>query len=563
MAGTARQTPSELDAFARELEHLRERLDGGSDSRAVLDDALQALQTSVEELRVADEQLRLQHAELEDAHLALETERARLEELFVHAPEPYVVTDDQGLVSEASRSAAQLLGIRSAFLPGKPLAAFVVEADRRTFRTVLAAVAQGAGDRVAEVRVRRRDGVVRVVELSASHLHESGGPSGALGWQLRDVTERTQTETRLWELNAELEDRVRRRTALLEAEQTRLRVVLDHLPTGIVLTDAEGGISWQNPDALRLLGALTSIDDLHGFVVDGQDPLPPSRWPLSRAVLHGEASLGEQIQIEVEGEECVVEVAAAPIFGVAGARIGALMRVEDVTARQRRERAEREFIANAAHELRTPLTSIAAAIEVLQSGAKELPEERDLFIGHIERECERLTRVGRALLTLARAEARHESPRIELVHLRPLLEELAADLRPPEAITVRVDCAETAATTSNTDLLRQALWNLASNALRYTHLGEVVLSVEELGDDRVAIAVRDTGPGIPEDVQARVLERFYRASPDGTDGYGLGLGIAARSATAVGGRLELSSTSAGTVARIVVPAARMLSEVER
>jgi two-component system phosphate regulon sensor histidine kinase PhoR len=349
----------------------------------------------------------------------------------------------------------------------------------------------------------------------------------------------------------------------LEAEQTRLRVVLDNLPSAIVLADAEGRISWQNPAAVRLLGMLASIDDLRGFDADGSDALPASRWPLSRAVVHGEASLGERIRIDVGCEELIVEVAAAPIFGVSGARIGALMRVEDVTTRERRERAEREFIANAAHELRTPLTSIAAAVEVLQSGAKAQPDERDLFIGHIERECERLTRVGRALLTLARAEARQEAPRIELVPLQPLLEELAADLRPPEAITVRVSCDEAAATPSNVDLLRQALWNLASNALRYTQHGEVVLAVEELGDDEVAIEVRDTGPGIPEGVQARVLERFYRAGSEETDGYGLGLGIAARSATAVGGRLELSSTAAGTVARIVVPAARMLTEVER
>src|SRR6266496_2570248 len=124
MSGTARRTPHELDAFAQELELLRERLGDGSAPAALLDDALQAMQTSVEELRVADEQLRLQHAELEDAHLALETERARLKELFVHAPDPYVVTDGQGLVAEASRSAAHLLGIRSEFFPGKPLAAF-------------------------------------------------------------------------------------------------------------------------------------------------------------------------------------------------------------------------------------------------------------------------------------------------------------------------------------------------------------------------------------------------------------------------------------------------------
>jgi signal transduction histidine kinase len=352
---------------------------------------------------------------------------------------------------------------------------------------------------------------------------------------------------------------LRRRIAQLEAEQTRLRVVLEHLPAGVVMADADGLVSWQNPNAVGLLGELRSIEDLHGFRGDGK-PLAAREWPLSRAVRHGEVCLDELIEVDVDGERCIIEVAASPIFGLDGLRIGGLMRADDVTARERRERAEREFIANAAHELRTPLTSIAAAVEVLQSGAKELPDERDRFIGHIERECERLTRVGRALLTLARAEARQEAPRIELVHLRPLLEELASDLHPPEAITLRVECAETAATPSNTDLLRQALWNLASNAIRYTKHGDVVLTVESISESEVGIVVRDTGPGIPADVQSRVFERFVRGGRHGVDGHGLGLGIAARSAEAVGGRLELSSTSGGTIARIVVPAARMLTE---
>src|SRR5205814_9913795 len=108
--------------------------------------------------------------------------------------------------------------------------------------------------------------------------------------------------------------------------------------------------------------------------------------------------------------------------------------------RERRERAEREFVANAAHELRTPVAAIASAVEVLQAGAKDAPADRDLFLGHIEREAARLTRLARALLVLARAQARHEPPPLQLVELAPLLGQVAAAILPPGDVQVVVDC---------------------------------------------------------------------------------------------------------------------------
>jgi Signal transduction histidine kinase len=110
-----------------------------------------------------------------------------------------------------------------------------------------------------------------------------------------------------------------------------------------------------------------------------------------------------------------------------------LIVLDDLTEQGRRELAEREFVANAAHELRTPLTTIIGAVEVLQAGAKDDPLERDRFLAHIERESARLARLARALLTLARAHAGQERPRSEPIALRPLLQEVADDLRPRPA----------------------------------------------------------------------------------------------------------------------------------
>ena len=361
------------------------------------------------------------------------------------------------------------------------------------------------------------------------------------------------------QVNAEREARADERSSSAEAERARLRVVLEQLPVGILFVDAAGSVVLQNARARAILDGHPWSE--LAFTDEKGRRLARRERPLTRALEHRAVTLHRRLQLDLGERRITVEVSALPIFTPDGRQEGALTLWEDVTAQERVQRAEREFIANAAHELRTPLAAIAAAVEVLQAGAKEQPEERDRFIAHIERECERLERVGRALLTLARAEARQETPRMTLVPLRPLLDELASDLRPPKSIDLRVECPAAAATISNVELLRQALWNLGSNALRYTPHGEVTLRVEELDDERLAILVRDTGPGIPKRVQERIFEPFFRGGRPRTDGFGLGLGIARRSLAAVGATLELSSDEHGTVVRAIVPAARGFTEV--
>src|SRR5262249_61199927 len=116
-----------------------------------------------------------------------------------------------------------------------------------------------------------------------------------------------------------------------------------------------------------------------------------------------------------------VSVVIALAFGAA-TRAAFLLR--DVTEASRRGRAEREFISNASHELLTPLTGIVSAAHVLEAGGKEVPEDRDHFIAHIATECNRLSRIARSLLVLARAQSGEEPPRLEIVMLPPVLDEI-------------------------------------------------------------------------------------------------------------------------------------------
>jgi signal transduction histidine kinase len=220
--------------------------------------------------------------------------------------------------------------------------------------------------------------------------------------------------------------------------------------------------------------------------------------------------------------------------------------------RARKESAEREFVTNAAHELQSPLAAIVSAVEVLQAGAKDTAD-RDIFLAHIEQASTRLARTVRALLVLARAETGAEAPRTELVALEPLLVDVAATLRPSEAVTVSVSCAADAAALTNRELVEQAVLSVAENAAKYTASGSIELAAVVAGG-QAEIRVADTGPGIPRAERGRVFERFYRGADSEGAGSGLGLAIASAAADALGADVELESTPGkGTVVTIRLP----------
>jgi signal transduction histidine kinase len=228
----------------------------------------------------------------------------------------------------------------------------------------------------------------------------------------------------------------------------------------------------------------------------------------------------------------------------------------DVTARERQEAAEREFITNAAHELQTPLTAIMSAAEVLQAGAKELPEDRDRFLAHIQNECDRLARLMHSLLVLAGAQSADETVTGERLAVRPLLEDVAGRLRPASGVRLEVSCPPRLHAVANRDLAEQAIANLAGNAAKYTSEGAIRLSARRIDRDWVAVEVADTGGGVAPEERERIFERFYRGGERDRTGFGLGLAIATQAARALGGRIELEpdgDDGGGTTVRLTLP----------
>jgi signal transduction histidine kinase len=324
-----------------------------------------------------------------------------------------------------------------------------------------------------------------------------------------------------------MRERLRGSFERLEGERQRLQRLLEQLQEGVVAVDQSLIVEFANSRA-RLL--------LDPSLAPGQ-PLPEP-WPtpsLPEAVhsLFEAGARPKTMRVHPTPERTYVIGLLPP----GPALEAAVVVVTDVTVRERRERAEREFVMNAAHELRTPLSAISSAVEVLQQGAKEDEADRDRFLAIVERQTSRLTRLVRALLTLAHAQTRAGSIRLEAVPVAPLVHDLAAGLA---VDSVRVDlCSEDVAVVAHADLLRQALENLTSNALKHAAGQELQLRVEQAGE-RVRIAVADQGPGMTREDAEKALDRFYRARPGG-EGFGLGLSIAREAVRVMDGTLTIDS----------------------
>jgi signal transduction histidine kinase len=344
---------------------------------------------------------------------------------------------------------------------------------------------------------------------------------------------------------------LRRSFRHIEGERDRLRLLLERLHEGVVTVDDSLVVHFANAEAQRLLGRMAEGEALPDPPWDGF-----SLREFASGLFHEHAELAQaHVRAHDEHAFAVVGIPAQPEGDTV------MIVLDDLTEQERRELAERDFVSNAAHELRTPLTTIIGAVEVLQAGAKDDPVERDRFLAHIEREAERLARLARALLTLARAHAGQERPAIETVSLSALLHDVADEVRPAPGVEVSVECPPDLLAAVNRDLLEQALRNLGENAAKHTPSGRIVLRGLAAGTT-VYVEVEDTGVGMSRETQQHVFDRFFRGRDRDADGFGLGLAIVSQSVHSLDGSVELESEPGeGTRVRIVLERARVREEV--
>ncbi|MFP5342568.1 MAG: ATP-binding protein [Candidatus Limnocylindria bacterium] len=229
---------------------------------------------------------------------------------------------------------------------------------------------------------------------------------------------------------------------------------------------------------------------------------------------------------------------------------------EMLAALEENHQALQRFLGDASHQLRTPLTVIRANLDLLQRSDLP-PDERAAILTDARDEADRMGRLIRDLLSLARAEsgARLEFAPVELDAL--LVESVRRQHQAAGHVRMGVSSVEPAVVHGDRDRLHELLGILLDNAARYTPEGGRVTAGLEIHEGRAVIVVEDTGIGLDAEDRAQLFERLYRGRrarelrPSGT---GLGLAIASWIVESHGGTIELlDRDGGGTVARVALP----------
>ena len=208
-----------------------------------------------------------------------------------------------------------------------------------------------------------------------------------------------------------------------------------------------------------------------------------------------------------------------------------LVVMRDTTDREQLTRMRADFVANASHELRTPLASLKGFLETIRGPAKDDPAARERFLGIMQEQADRMSRLIDDLLSLSRIEMREHVRPEDSVDLAEIVRSLVSTIEPLAAeagiaIETAVPDAPLVVRGERDDLI-QLMQNLAQNAIKYGRRGgKVEIAVRREGHG-LALSVTDNGIGIAPEHLPRLTERFYRVSAkDSRERGGTGLGLA-------------------------------------
>jgi two-component system, OmpR family, phosphate regulon sensor histidine kinase PhoR len=350
----------------------------------------------------------------------------------------------------------------------------------------------------------------------------------------------------------------------LAEQRDELEAILRSMTDAVVVTGGRGEVVLLNGQARRTF-ALSPDANYQGrdFVELCRDPRLQEFVARATAAPPGAPIMSSEVHIQNPSPR-YLSVSAAPLKRSNGARMAWVFVFHDITQLKTYETIRADFIANLTHEIRTPLAALYGYAETLARGVEDQATARR-FLGIIERQARRLSRLVDDLLTLSDLERGLTPLKLEQVEPRRVLEE-AAELMREQAgragVALGVVCADhLPAISADRDRMHQVLLNLLDNAIKYTPRGgKITLEARARGNSAPAVEliVADSGEGIPAADIPRLTERFYRvdrARSRELGGTGLGLAIVKHIVQLHQGSLRIESKlGEGTAVAVSFPA---------
>jgi PAS domain S-box-containing protein len=541
------------------------------------------VQDLVHELGTHQIELEMQNEELRSAQEALESSRSRYVDLYDFAPVGYFTFDRNGLIREVNLTGARLLGIERVLLLDKPFAGFIADAaDRKSFSKHRQEVSQAPGRQTCEIRLKKKNGRVLTAQLQSMAKTNVDGKADSINTVIVDITDGKQLEEALAKAHRELEEKVRERTAELEAtnralqnevaerkkaEEARrasaemIQDLYDNAPCGYHSLNEHGVFIRINDTELRWLG-YTREEVVGGMKFS--DILSLESAEVFREHFAKFKKRGEIRDLELEmtrkdGTIFPALLSSSALRNEEGSFFMCRSTVFDISERKKAEaeamRAARlasigELAAGVAHEINNPINSIINYAQII-AGQTDRDAPQYPMAEEIKQEGWRIAFIVKGLLSFARDTKGRKIPVAARNIVSAALTLTSAIMR-KEAITVRLAVPDDLpAVLCNAQELQQVVLNIIGNARyalqeKYPHAhDDKVLEIigETVKNDTgpaVRLIFRDHGTGIPASALHRVHEPFFTTKP-GSLGTGLGLSISSRIVADHGGRLTIDS----------------------
>ena len=484
-----------------------------------------------------------------------------LEAIFEAMVEGVVVYDDAHHALRANRAAREAYGpalegrdrpeiirlLNLRHLDGRSVAMDESPVDRALRGEVV------QGDRYQFGHAQKGD---RIMAASAAPLHEGDRVAGAVAvWH--DITDEVRAESQ-------------REAAIqaVRASEEKLRTLIEIVPLSIAVLDREGGVTHLNPGRAAVL-ELPSVALAKGTYREGNyirpdgSPLRPTEFPARRALAEQQVVRGVEFgAVQPDGRVLWANVSAAPLpFDDWQAIVAAVDVTEQMEARQALERRHRElqeltaeleaYDHTVAHDLKNPLGSVMGLADLLAGILGDMEEEGpQRMLQGIVQGTMRMRDIVDALLQLS--SARSEAVETEKVDMGTVVAQARQEL---DALARRRGAQiavpeEWPAARGYAPWLQRVWANYLSNAIKYggepprIELGAVLCTPpdeQERGERIVRFWVRDYGPGLTEEQQARLFVEFGRLDRPDKLGHGLGLAIVRRVMDRLGGQVGVES----------------------